>query len=120
MTFVTVTTGDNSPLPLPDHMSLRQAHQHVKESDTKHNCCSIKGLQLDNHPTLLGQILWAPAGVSFLFHIRKAKLMRLVVGETSPQTEVVKLDSYWNILCLFLFVCWFVFVLFLFIVLFLL
>lgn len=55
-------------------MSLRQAHQHVKESDTKHNCCSIKGLQLDNLPTLLGQILWAPAGVSFLFHIRKVTL----------------------------------------------
>lgn len=76
MTFVTVTTGDNSPLPLPDHMSLRQAHQHVKESDTKHNCCSIKGLQLDNLPTLLGQILLAPAGVSFLFHIRKVTLSK--------------------------------------------
>lgn len=76
MTFVTVTTGDNSPLPLPDHMSLRQAHQHVKESDTKHNCCSIKGLQLDILPTLLGQSLRAPAGVSF-FYIRKVTLTEL-------------------------------------------
>lgn len=77
MTFVTVTTGDNSPLPLPDHMSLRQAHQHVKESDTKHNCCSIKGLQLDNLPTLLGQILWAPAGSLFFFISEKLPLTKL-------------------------------------------
>lgn len=33
------------------------------------------------------------------------KLMRLVVSETPPQTEVVKLDSYWNILCLFVCLC---------------
>lgn len=76
MTFVTVTTGDNSPLPLSDHMSLRQAHQHVKESDTKHNCCSIKGLQLDILPTLLGQSLRPPAGLCFPFYIRKVTLNR--------------------------------------------